>query len=436
MEQLDYFLDRITMYRLVFYVLLGLIIIASFFGMFGWVQFSSFSIIFTLGFITILCWTTNTLFARVFKAQTNVESVYITAFILTLIVSPVQKLSDFFPVGWIAVLSMTSKYVLAVKGKHIFNPAAIAVVLTSFGYGLSASWWIGTSRMLPFVLIGGLMVIRKLRFERLFFAYLITNIVFTMFFAFMRGTSFAVLVNQMILNSPLLFFATIMLTEPSTLPPTKSLRTFYGGLIGFLTVPQVNIFGFYFTPELALTVGNTFSFMVSSKQKLLLTLAERIQIAPDIFDFIFIPKIKPAFAPGQYMEWTLEHDSPDSRGNRRYLTIASSPTENSLRLGIKFYPNGSSFKKSLFRMGPDSKVTGAQLAGDFTLPKNPKQKLVFMAGGIGITPFRSIVKYLIDKNERRDVVLFYSNKIKEEIVYKDVFDKAREAIGLRVVDII
>ena len=68
------------------------------------------------------------------------------------------------------------------------------------------------------------------------------------------------------------------------------------------------------------------------------------------------------------------------------------------------------------------KIVATSLAGDFTIPKDINQKLVFIAGGIGITPFRSIVKYMIDAHEKRDVVLFYSNKTSDEVVYKNVFD--------------
>ena len=58
-----------------------------------------------------------------------------------------------------------------------------------------------------------------------------------------------------------------MLTEPMTTPPTKNLRIIYGSLVGFLNAPFINIGGFYFTPEIALVVGNIFSYFVSLKRK-------------------------------------------------------------------------------------------------------------------------------------------------------------------------
>src|SRR5579884_4444100 len=106
-------------------------------------------------------------------------------------------------------------------------------------------------------------------------------------------------------------------------------------------------------------------------------------IASNIADFIFQPSHRLAYEPGQYMEFTLAHRKPDSRGNRRYFTLASSPTEDNLRLGVRFYPEGSSFKRTLSRIDNRSKILAGQLAGDFTLPRDPGQKLVFIAGGIG-----------------------------------------------------
>ncbi len=140
-----------------------------------------------------------------------------------------------------------------------------------------------------------------------------------------------------------------------------------------------------------------------------------------------------SFAPGQYLEWTLPAQNADSRGNRRFFTIASSPTEDNVAIGVKFQNNGSSFKKTLDQVGGKNTIVAGQLSGDFTLPKEASKKLVFMAGGIGITPFRSMIKYLIDKAEKRDIVLFYANKIESEIAYRDVFDDAQKSIGLKII---
>jgi ferredoxin-NADP reductase len=223
-----------------------------------------------------------------------------------------------------------------------------------------------------------------------------------------------------------------MLTEPQTTPPTKNLRIAYGTLVGALFATTWKIGPIFATPEAALIVGNIFSYLVSPKEKLLLKLKKRACLAEDIYEFTFAGTGPIKYKPGQYMEWTLAHGDSDSRGVRRYFTLASSPTEEELKIGVKFSDNGSSFKKSLLTIG-DKNIVASQLAGDFTLPKNKNQKLVFIAGGIGITPFRSMLKYLDDKNENRDIVLFYTAKTPGEFVYKDIFAEAEKRLGIKTI---
>ncbi len=83
-------------------------------------------------------------------------------------------------------------------------------------------------------------------------------------------------------------------------------------------------------------------------------------------------------------------------------------------------------------MNVGDEIVAAQLAGDFVLPKNPRQKCVLIAGGVGITPFRSMIKYLLDRNQRRPITLFYVNRTINDILYKDIFDRAEKELGIRV----
>jgi ferredoxin-NADP reductase len=204
-------------------------------------------------------------------------------------------------------------------------------------------------------------------------------------------------------------------------------------LVGFFFTPQVHFGTFFITPELAILFGNVFSYFVSPKTRMVLKLKEKIKVAPDIYDFVFARVRHFAFAPGQYMEWTLGHNHPDGRGNRRYFTLASAPTEKTLRLGVKFYQKSSTFKKAMLSMNTGDEIVAAQLAGDFVLPENPRQKCVLIAGGVGITPFRSMIKYLLDTHQRRLITLFYANKTIADITYKDIFDRAQQELGIQII---
>ncbi|MEI6864312.1 MAG: hypothetical protein WCK46_03045 [Candidatus Adlerbacteria bacterium] len=431
MKYIDNFLNRITMYRLALYYLTVLLAAAAVLGAVGVLRYSPISILFSAALITAVCWGTNEAFARAWKVTPNVESVYITAFILALIISPVSPTAF---AAWplliaASVIAMASKYILVLHKKHIFNPAAFAVVTTALLFGKYASWWVGgTLTLLPFVLVGGLLVVRKLQRFDLLCAFAAVAAV---------GISVTFLpqnpllsVWQTLLHSSLIFLGCIMLTEPLTSPQARAHRLVYGAIVGFFFIPHVHIFSFYTSPELALLVGNVYAYIVAPSSRRILTLVRSTRIAEGIYDFAFMPDKPLSFIPGQYLEWTLGHTKPDDRGNRRYFTIASSPTEQELHLGIKVYEPSSTFKKALLTMQPGQTLSVAQLAGEFTLPKDTNKKLVFIAGGIGITPFRSMVQYMIDTKESRDAILLYSTKTPSEVAYKEVFDAA-QGVGVQ-----
>ena len=429
---IDNLLDRITMYRLVLYVLIGLIAIAVVLSFFTLLPFSPLSLLVSTVFLVIICWAANWILGSIFEVPTNIESAYITALILALIIDPVKSPGDLLFPGWAAILAMSSKYILALNNKHVFNPAAIAVVITSFALGESASWWVGTASMLPAVLLGGVLLVRKLHQGEMVSIFVVASLVTVCIVSLLEGLSVTKELQQLLVESPLFFFAAIMLTEPLTVPPTQNLKRIYGLITGILFVPQIHIGPIYSTPELALVIGNVYSYIVSPRQKVVLRLKRKSRISSDIVDIVFKPSQRPAFEPGQYMEFTLAHPKPDSRGNRRFFTLASSPTEDSLHLGVRFYANSSSFKRALYRIDGRTKIIAGQIAGDFTLPRDPRQKLVFIAGGIGITPFRSMLKYLLDEHQWRDIALFYANKTADEIAYKDILSEAQTKLGIKV----
>jgi len=433
---IDNFLNKITMYKVVLYYLLGLVAVALILGVAGVIPYTFLALLFSALFITTLCLVTNIIFAWAFNAPTNAESVYITALILFLIITPIVSPHDasFFAIAVCAsVWAMASKYIFAINKKHIFNPVAFAVALTALTINQSASWWVGTPWMMFFVLIGGLLLTRKiLRFD-LVISFFVTATAFTLGFQATGVGNFLPNLWRLVAETPLFFFAFVMLTEPLTTPPRRWLRIAYGALVGFLFAPAIHVGTLYSTPELALVVGNIFSYLVSPKQKLMLKLADKIPLASDTHDFVFTSDQKLKFEPGQYLEWTLDRPGVDSRGNRRYFTIASSPTEKEILMGVKFYPKPSSFKKHLLEMEKGDMLVASQLAGDFVMPRDKKKKLVFIAGGIGITPFRSMIKYLLDTGERRDIVLLYSNKTAADVVYEDIFNDAARKLGIQVV---
>ncbi len=233
------------------------------------------------------------------------------------------------------------------------------------------------------------------------------------------------------MTSAAFFLGFVMLTEPYTSPDTKTKRLVYGALVGVLIAPLFHIGHYYTTPEAALVIGNLFAFFISNKTKLFPVLRRKYVIAKNSAEFVFATDAQIAYQPGQYMEFTLPHERTDSRGSRRYFSLASSPTEPDIKIGVRFYKEGSSYKSALSNMDPGDYITASQLSGDFVLPDDKKTKLVFIAGGIGITPFRSMLKFLIDKHETRDITLLYAASSPEDIAYRETIDAARDKLGVK-----
>jgi ferredoxin-NADP reductase/Na+-translocating ferredoxin:NAD+ oxidoreductase RnfD subunit len=433
MRTIDNLLNRVTMYRLVLYYLIALIGIAVVLSFTRVLAYDPYAMLFSTAFILAACSVTNLVFSRVFGVPANVESTAISALILALIISPIRGYGDLWFLLWASVLAMASKYIINIRGKHILNPAAFGVALTYLTINQSASWWIGNPTMLPFVLVGGLLVVRKLRRFKLVWSFMAAAVVVTAVGAVSGNQQFGQAFSTLFLYSPFFFFAFIMLTEPLTTPPTNDWRNLYGALVGVLFPPAFHLGSFFTTPEIALLIGNVFSWLVSPKSRLVLHLKHRRQISPVAYELTFAPNRKVAFAPGQYMEWTLGHEEPDSRGTRRYFTLASAPTEPELRLGVRFNNPSSTYKQALLEMNKGDEIIAGQLSGDFTMPRNPVQPLVFIAGGIGITPFRSMIKYLLDTHRRRPITLFYGALTVNDFVFTDVFDRAERELGIRTI---
>jgi ferredoxin-NADP reductase len=421
------------MYRLTMYILLIYVVLAAIFSLFGWMPFEFWDLVISWGILLIVCYVANKVFSWIFRVPANTESFYITWLILTLVIQPATDKSGFLFLVWAGLIAIGSKYVLAINRKHIFNPAALAVVTTFYLIGQGASWWVGNMYMQIPLIIGGILIVRKIRRWNMVYTFLIVNLGAIALYNYLYGSDVWLAVKYTLMYSQIFFFATVMFTEPATTPPTNRLQILYGAVVGVLASPFMVFGNFYFTPELALVAGNVFSFLVSPKWKTILTLMEKKKIGADMYEFAFRPNRKINFQPGQYLEWTLGHSKSDLRGNRRYFTIASSPTEENIKLGVKFYPEPSSFKKALLDLPTDTKLVAGQLAGDFTLPKDVNQKLVFIAGGIGITPYRSMFKYMIDRDEKRPITLFFSNRTQDEIVYQDILDEAETKLRIKTV---
>ena len=439
MRIIDSFLNRLTMYRLTIYSLAALLFLATILSAFDIVPGGPIAILSTTVILLAVCFLVNALIARTLGIRSNPESSLITALILALIMGPVSALADPRRAAILALAgaaAIASKYILSLRRQHLFNPAAFGAFFSALLFGVNASWWVGNAALLPLVAVGGLLLARKIGRLRLVGAFFGLFLAFDFGLALTQGLAVTDAFQSLAFvleRSSLIFFATVMFTEPMTSPKVFRRQLLYAAIVALLYQPQLSLFGQNLTPEEALLAGNLFSFIVSPSFKLRLRLKERREIGSGIMLFRFPRPGGFAHGLGQYMEWTLPVKKSDSRGARRYFSIASSPTEPDLMIAARFSPGASRYKQEMARMRSGDLIIAGELGGDFVLPKNPAIPLAFVAGGIGITPFRSMIKYLVDTGERRDVVLVYSSSAEDEIIFRDVFEEARCAVGLKAV---
>jgi ferredoxin-NADP reductase len=157
--------------------------------------------------------------------------------------------------------------------------------------------------------------------------------------------------------------------------------------------------------------------------------------AANITTFYFKPETPVRYTAGQYIELRIEQPNPDDRGQKRWFTLSSSPTDDLLSITTKFATNkSSSFKKALDRLQPGNHVNMSEPMGDFVLPQLIQTPLVFVAGGIGITPFHSMLTWLHATNEQRPITMLYGVRNEEEIIFQETLAKAHQHATIVVTD--
>ncbi len=157
-----------------------------------------------------------------------------------------------------------------------------------------------------------------------------------------------------------------------------------------------------------------------------LQLIDKKQVSLDIISFYFKPETPVDWKPGQYLRYHIETPNPDDRGMNRFFSIASAPFEKHIQLTTKFMQaGGSSFKKDLLMLIEGGSVEAFGPKGDFSTD-DPDGNYVFIAGGMGITPFRAILLDLAHSGKPFNVTLIYANRTLEFLFKDELEDLAKK----------
>lgn len=431
------YLGRMTMYRLMLYYLVTLLSAAVILSAYGYLPYDPARIMVSTMYLLVLCYVFNWFFATLFRVKMNPESHYITALILASIIGPLSIEFGGVLMFIAALAAMASKYILVRQKKHVFNPAATGALFVALLFGAGSSWWVGNIYLLPFILVGGFLILMKI--GRIAMAGIFLGTFGAIEVALLSVLHVPVVMGArsvftLQLISLLIFFASVMLPEPMTSPRNKKAQYYYAAGVAILAAG----FGYVssmapYALELALLSGNLLNRFIGNDSRVFLTLKRREAVARDTESFWFEPSRRIGYTAGQFMEWQVSHTSPDDRGIRRYFTLCSSPTEKQIMLTTKFSTSSSTFKVALRALNIGDVIESTGVGGAFTLPNDRSIPCVFIAGGIGVTPFRSMIKYLLDKNMAQPVTLLYSARTVEDFAFRELFQEAVDRGWLKVV---
>lgn len=155
-------------------------------------------------------------------------------------------------------------------------------------------------------------------------------------------------------------------------------------------------------------------------------LRKREQIAEGTTSFHFEKPAGFEFRAGQSLDWTLTNPpETDGEGNTRAFSIVSAPFEAELVIATRM--RDTAFKRVLKSMplGTQVKIDGP--GGSFTLHKNSAKPAVFLAGGIGITPFLSMIRQASHDRLPHPIYLFYSNRRPEDAAFLNDLEELAKA---------
>jgi len=122
------------------------------------------------------------------------------------------------------------------------------------------------------------------------------------------------------------------------------------------------------------------------------------------------------YTAGQFAFFDIGGVYNDPKGPIRHFTISSSPTENFIMFSTRI--RDSPYKKRLSSLEEGTKVKLRGPEGQFILHEDYSKPAVFLSGGIGVTPFRSMLKYATDKKLPVKIIMFDSNRNSNNILFK------------------
>ena len=399
---LDRVTGRVTMYRLVVLVLLVIALAAVVLSVAGVLPFPPAGLVAALAVALLVGYGTNRLFGAIRRIRPHAESGVITGLLGFFLLLPLGTPQALGALALAVALGNLSKFVLVVRGRHVANPVAVGAVVVLLTGLSGATWWVATPVLLPFVVLGGALVVRRAGAWDLALPVVVVGVAGTVLGLVGVGTAPAVALWTAVASSPTLFLAAFMASEPLTAPPRRWQRLLVGTLVGVLLPLPLHVGPVPMTPEIALVLANVVAFAFGPRRRLRFVLEQREAHPGGVTDLRLRPEAPLRIRPGQYLELSLPGAKQDARGLRRAFSPASAPGDV-VRILTREPERPSAFKRALAAVPVGGTIAGSAVAGDFLPPRDPAAPVVWFAGGIGVTPFLAMAA----AEPARDAVLVW-----------------------------
>ncbi len=151
-----------------------------------------------------------------------------------------------------------------------------------------------------------------------------------------------------------------------------------------------------------------------------LQLLRKEEVSKSVYSFYFENIDFLEWKAGQYIQLFVPHEKPDSRGIKRFFSISSAPFEKKIVITTRIETeNSSSFKKALNELKTGDTIECSQPNGKFII-EDLSRRIIFIAGGIGITPIRSILLDMFHNKKAFQADLLYANRDSDVAFKKEI----------------
>lgn len=367
------------------------------------------------------------LLGRLVRSPAYRTSSVITGLLLFFLLPPTLDPAGLGLLVAACVVAAASKFVLAVRGRHVLNPAAFGAFAVAATGLTGSSWWVASTALTPVLLVAATLVVLRTRLTGPVLAFVLPAAALVVAGQVRAGTEVLPALVTALTSTPIVFLAAFMLTEPITLPRGTGRRLVVAAVVGALVAlpywVALRLGPIAPSPEIALLLGNLLGAVLAVPAAARMRFLGARPLGADVWEYRFTPERSLHHEAGQYLELQVPHERPDRRGIRRTLSIVSPPGAADVRVAVRSPAGRSSFKQALADLREGGEVRAVTVGGAFTLPRRRDRPLLLVASGIGITPFVSQLQ--AEAADRaagrppRDVTLVYRVRSAVEVPYRD-----------------